>query len=174
ELAASVLKLDAGLLRLLAENSLRPAFRAWAKSLRGLDFDHWLRGQCPVCGGAPLLSEIQGKEGARRLRCGMCGSGWYYPRLRCAFCDNKDHHQLGYITVEGEEAKYSVQTCAVCRNYLKVVVTFDPIPVDMLVVENLATLHLDVIAEKRGYIRPALTADAITQRREDTKSHEAV
>ncbi|MGQ0602018.1 MAG: hypothetical protein ACT4QE_10025, partial [Anaerolineales bacterium] len=42
ELAASVLKLDAGLLRLLAENSLRPAFRAWAKSLRGLDFDHWL------------------------------------------------------------------------------------------------------------------------------------
>ncbi len=154
ERVAAGLRLDAGLLRLLAENSLKPSLRAWSHEMRGkVDVDHWLRGQCPMCGSPPLLSEIQGKEGERRLRCGMCGAGWYYLRLKCAFCGNQDHRTLGTIGVEGEEEKYRVQTCDKCRGYLKIVVTFDPTPVDLLAVEDLATLHLDLIAAERAYVR---------------------
>jgi FdhE protein len=153
ELIAASLKLDAELLRLLAQNSLKPALRVWAQGLQNVGLNDWRRGQCPLCGSPPLLAEIQGKEGERRLRCGSCGASWYYPRLQCArlACGNKNYQQLGYIAVEGEEGKYSLQTCDVCRGYLKVVVTYDPIPVDELPVEDLATLHLDLIAHERGY-----------------------
>jgi FdhE protein len=88
------------------------------------------------------------------LRCGLCGAGWSYPRLQCAFCANTQHQSLGYLSVDGEEEKYRLQTCEVCRGYLKVVVTFDPIPVDLLPLEDLATLHLDLIAVERQYVRP--------------------
>jgi len=146
------LKLDANLVRTLAQNSLKPALRAWAADLKEkVDLAIWRRGSCPVCGSPPTLAEIQGKEGARHLRCGMCGADWGYPRLKCATCTNQNHKSLGYITVEGEEEKYSIQTCQVCHNYLKVIVTFEPTPVDMLAIEDLATLHLDLIANERGY-----------------------
>jgi FdhE protein len=152
ESTARDLKLDADLLRTLAQNSLKPALRAWAQGFKGkIDLDHWRRGQCPICGSPPALAEIQGKEGGRHLRCGMCGANWSYPRLQCAFCHNQDYKSLGYFSVEGEEGKYSVQICEVCRNYIKVIVTFDPTLVDLLPVEDLATLHLDMIATERGY-----------------------
>lgn len=152
ELTAHDHKLDAGMLRMLAQNSLKPALRAWALEFKNrVDLDYWQRGQCPICGNLPILAEIQGKEGARHLRCGVCGADWWYPRLKCAFCANSNHKSLGYITVAGEEEKYSLQTCEVCHNYLKVIVTFDPTAVDLLPVEDLATLHLDLIAAERGY-----------------------
>ncbi|MCI0394807.1 MAG: formate dehydrogenase accessory protein FdhE [Chloroflexi bacterium] len=154
ELAAATLHLDPGLLRVLAQNSLKPALHAWAQGFnRVVDLDHWRRGRCPMCGNPPTLSEIQGKEGERRLRCARCGAGWYYPRLQCPFCHSQDYKTLGYIAVEGEEEKYRLQTCDACRGYLKVVVTYDPIPVELLSVEDLATLHLDWIANERGFAR---------------------
>jgi FdhE protein len=99
------------------------------------------------------LGEIQGKEGGRRLRCAMCGADWPYPRLQCAFCANKEYQTLGYISLEGEDDKYRLQTCDRCHGYLKVVVTFDPTPIDQLAVEDLATLHLDLIAAEREFAR---------------------
>jgi FdhE protein len=104
-----------------------------------------------VCGSSPSLSEIQGKEGARRLRCGLCGAGWRYPHLKCAFCQNGDYKLLSNLTVEGEEEQYRIVACEVCHGYIKVVKTFEPIPVDMLPVHDLATLHLDLIAAEHGY-----------------------
>jgi FdhE protein len=154
ELTARELKLEAELLRTLAQTSLKPSLRAWAAGFKGrADLDEWRRGQCPVCGSPPALAEIQGKEGARHLRCGMCGANWSYPRLKCALCANENYRSLGYLTVEGEEEKYSLQTCEACHHYLKVIVTFEPTPVDLLPVEDLATLHLDLIAAERGYSR---------------------
>ncbi len=112
---------------------------------------------CLVCGSAPALAEIQGKEGGRRLRCGLCAAGWPYPRVKCTFCANTNHLSLGTLSVEGEGEKYRVQTCDVCRGYVKVVVTFDPIPEDMLAVEDLATYHLDLVAAERGYSHAPVT-----------------
>ncbi len=156
------LQIDRDLLRILAEHSLKPSLRMWAQDLqKNIDLDDWRRGQCPLCGSRPLLAEIQGKEGARRLRCGVCGASWYYPRLQCAFCGNDQHRTLGTISVEGEEEKYRAQTCDQCQGYLKIVVTFDPIAIDLLTVEDLATLHLDWIATERGYARARLPVGVV-------------
>jgi len=142
------------LLALLGQNSLKPALRVQAEKLDGgVDLDGWQRMICPVCGCPPLLAEVQGKEGTRRLRCGMCGTGWRYPRLQCAVCGQADDRALGYILVRGEAEKYRVQICDVCSGYIKVITLVAPTPVDMLAVEDLATLHLDSLAAERGYIR---------------------
>lgn len=145
-------QLDFALLSLLVRTSLKPALQVWARDLKGsADFDSWRHGICPLCGSPPLLTEIQGKDGERRLRCGHCGADWAFSRLKCAFCGNRDHRTLGHLTVTGEEEKYRLQTCDECRGYLKVVVTFEPTPVDLLPVEDLATLHLDLIAAEYEY-----------------------
>jgi FdhE protein len=149
------LNLNSNLLRILAQHSLKPALYAWAQNLgRTVELDRWQHGHCPMCGNVPALSEIQGKEGGRRLRCSLCGTGWYYPRLQCAFCGRRGHKSLGYLAVEGDGEKYRVQTCESCGHYIKVVVTFDPILPDLLPVEDLATLHLDFAACERGFTRP--------------------
>jgi FdhE protein len=92
------------------------------------------------------------------LRCGLCAASWPYPRLKCAFCATTHLLHLGYLSVEGQGEKYRAQTCDACRGYLKAVVTFDPIPEDMLAVEDLATLHLDGLATERGFSRAPVTA----------------
>jgi len=46
-----------------------------------------------------------------------------------------------------------VEVCDKCNGYLKVVSSFAPSPPEMLPVEDLATLHLDYIAQERGYAR---------------------
>ncbi|RPI33692.1 MAG: formate dehydrogenase accessory protein FdhE [Chloroflexota bacterium] len=149
-----VQRLEPDVLRTLAELSLAPSLRAWAREAAiHVDLDEWRQEICPMCGSRPMLSEIQGKEGVRRLRCGLCGAGWYYPRLKCAICGNEDYHALGTIYVEGEKEKYRLQTCDACKNYIKVVITFEPNPVELLMVEDLVTLHLDVIAGEQGFSR---------------------
>lgn len=146
-------QLDLPLLAFLAQTSLRPALRAWVAGFKqSVDTDMWGRGCCPMCGSPPLLAEIQGKEGERRLRC-ACGADWAYPRMQCAFCGNRDHKTLGQLTVAGEDEKYRLQTCDRCRGYLKTIVTFEPTPVDLLAVEDLATVHLDLIAGDYDYLR---------------------
>jgi FdhE protein len=151
--------LDVHWLRLLGENSLKPAFCALQAAVsQALDLADWQRGSCPVCGGSPLLAEVQGKEGGRRLRCGLCAAGWPYPRIKCSFCANKQHLSLGTLSLEGEAEKYRAQTCGVCRGYVKVVVTFDSILEDMLAVEDLATFYLDEAAAERGFSRAPVIA----------------
>jgi FdhE protein len=151
--------LDVHWLRLLGENSLKPALRALQAAVsQAGDLADWQQGPCPICGSAPLLAEVQGKEGSRRLRCGLCAASWPYPRLKCAFCAATHPMQLGTLSIQGEAEKYRAQTCDACRGYVKVVVTFDPIPDDLLAVEDLATLHLDQLAVERGYSRAPVTA----------------
>lgn len=158
ELAAVERKLDPGLLRVLARYSLQPAFQRWASDLQeSQEFDQWQHNICPLCGSLPTVSEIRGKEGARFLRCGLCGAGWRYPLLKCAFCQHSNYRQLRSLRVEEEEERY-VQACEDCQGYIKMIKTFDPIPADLLSVYDLATLHLDLIAEAYPYTRGSLTA----------------
>jgi FdhE protein len=49
-----------------------------------------------------------------------------------------------------------VEVCDKCHGYLKVINSFTPTSPEMLTVEDLATLHLDYIAEARGYARRAV------------------
>jgi formate dehydrogenase maturation protein FdhE len=151
---ATAHEVPAALLRLLAQYSLRPSFRGWAEGLKdGVDWSLWERGSCPVCGSDPGLAELQGRERAPHLRCTNCGADWPYPRIKCAFCGNEEPHTLHVYSLSGEEEKRLVQLCDRCKGYIKRVVTFTPTPVEMLQVEDLAALHLDVMAADRGYTR---------------------
>jgi FdhE protein len=112
----------------------------------------WPPGYCPTCGNYPLLGEYLGLDQARVLRCGLCATGWEFPRLCCPLCSNRDHRTLGYFHVEGEEQRYQAATCDECRGYVKMVTTLTAFSEVQLLVTDLATLHLDLAAGDRGYL----------------------
>jgi FdhE protein len=100
------------------------------------------------------LAEFRGLEQNRFLRCGLCAADWQFPRLRCPFCDNQDHRELGFFHVEGEEGRHRAATCESCHGYVKTVSSLDRLSVPDLLVADLATLHLDLAAADRGYFVP--------------------
>jgi FdhE protein len=108
-------------------------------------------GSCPLCGGPPLLAELQGSSGERQLRCAACGTGWRTLVNRCAHCGTTEGKALHYLATEGREEKYRVDLCDRCHGYLKSMTSFAPTPAELLTIEDAATLHLDAAAQERGY-----------------------
>jgi FdhE protein len=143
------------LLLTLIPYSLMPTLQAYANQLKSfVELDVWTRGNCPICGAWPALSELRGADQIRYLRCSLCGGDWAYPLLRCPYCENSDHKRLEYFFIEGEEKKYRVYVCEACKGYVKVFPALDPTPAGLLSLEDLATLHFDMIAADKGYSRP--------------------
>lgn len=139
-LAASVLRL--GLLPALARVSaalgrVRPE-RAWD------------RGDCPHCGSRPILAESRGLEQRIFLRCGLCAADWPGERLRCPSCGETAARALHYSYVEGEQARYRLLRCDACRYHWKIVSTFATLSPPALIVADLATVHLDLLAVPDG------------------------
>lgn len=152
---ADALGLDAGLVVTLLRLTLFPSMAQLATELQPLlDGAAWRHGYCPTCGSWPLLGEFRGLELTRFLRCGLCAGQWEYDRLACPFCDNRIHQDIKHWSVEGEEAKYRAMSCERCRGYVKQISTLAPIPAPQLLVVDLATLHLDLIALERNYSPP--------------------
>jgi FdhE protein len=146
--------MDAGLCRALAQNALKPYLRAWGRRVTPPSAgSFWKRGTCYVCGALPVFGELQGNGQALHLRCGLCGADWEHSRLACVHCGNDDHRSREYLFPEGRHDLAHVEACARCRTYLKIIPAFAPNPVDMLSVEDLATVHLDAAARERGYRR---------------------
>jgi FdhE protein len=153
---ADQLGLDAGLAATVLRLALFPALAQVNAGLAPLrEGSHWDRGYCPVCGSWPLLGEFRGLEQTRFLRCGLCAADWEFDRLRCAFCDTRDHHQLAYFHVEAEEARCRAATCDACHGYVKMVTALSALNPPRLLVVDLATMHLDLAAAERGYAPPA-------------------
>lgn len=119
----------------------------------------WHHGHCPTCGSWPLLGEFRGLEQTRFLRCGLCASEWEFPRLLCPYCGERDHRQLGYFGVEGEESRWRAAVCESCRGYVKMVSSLAALSAPALLVANVATLHLDLAAADRGYMAPPVLAE---------------
>lgn len=153
---AQDLQLEPDLLWTLAQNALKPALRAWCRQLTPLAKGaSWNRGTCFVCGAAATLAELQDNDQAKHLRCGSCGADWAYRRLQCTYCGNEDQKTLGCLYEEEQRDTIRVEACHKCKGYLKVISSFAPTPAEMIPVEDLATLHLDYIAQERGYARAA-------------------
>jgi FdhE protein len=121
----------------------------------------WQGSACPVCGGRPQASVIAEESGEfmagspRSLVCGRCATWWAFRRATCVVCHQEDPRQLdGFL--EDERRWVRVDTCSSCRSYVK---TFDlrqtgardVVPL----VDDVATLALDVWAQQRGYARPS-------------------
>jgi FdhE protein len=114
----------------------------------------WDRGECPVCGGPPLIGEFRGLDQSRFLRCGLCAASWEVSRQWCPACGNRDHESLGFLAKEGEENRYRVATCDACRSGVKMLSTLSALPPLLLLVADAATLHLDLAAADHGYLCP--------------------
>jgi FdhE protein len=150
---AAELGLDGDMLCTLLRFSLFPSLAQLAADVAPLRTATWQQGYCPTCGSWPLLGEHHGLDQTRFLRCGLCATAWAMDRLLCPFCGSRDHQDLGYLHVEGQDQKRAV-TCESCRGYVKVLASLTPIPPLELVVQDLATLHLDMVALERGYAAP--------------------
>lgn len=144
---------DSVLLFTLVRNTLKPALGAWRRQLTPLigNGTRWDKGDCFVCGAPAVLAELQGNDQSKHLRCGLCGADWPFSRIRCARCGNEDHATLGILYRDPGLVEARAEVCERCRRYIKVIVTFEPTPPDLLPVEDLATLYLDGVAIRNGY-----------------------
>lgn len=152
---AAELGVDSEMLRMLLRFGLFPALQRLAAQLAALQaVAPWQHGYCPICGSWPLLGEHRGLDQARFLRCGLCAAEWPVDRLLCPYCGSSNHEDLGYLHVEGADQQRAV-TCERCRGYIKVLASLAAIPPLELMVHDLATIHLDLIAVERGFGAPA-------------------
>ena len=159
---AEKLSLDKDIVLLLATASIRPSLEATASQMKdALEDALWSGLCCPVCGSKQAISELRtlkqnGVEGAttegaeRILHCSFSGSEWHTKRLGCTFCGNTDAVSLRYLYSESEDG-YRIDVCEKCKRYIKTVdcrkISHKFIPT----VEDIATLHLDVVAQEEGY-----------------------
>jgi FdhE protein len=138
------------LVELFLEESLRPSLEIVAQKYADvIACSEWSEGYCPVCGKEPKIGQIRGEEG-RFLFCNQCGFEWHFLRIKCPFCNNEEQQSLAYFTVEGDE-QYRVDVCNECKRYIKIVDFRESKREPNLDVEDIATLHLDILANEEGY-----------------------
>lgn len=134
--------------------AIMPLLHACAAALSDQVPASWQHGHCPVCGAWPTLTEVRGLERARVLRCGRCATGWQTNVLLCPFCAERDHNRLSSLIPEVDNPVQHVEVCASCNAYMKVFTVLQAIPAAELVLEDLATVELDLVAMQRGHARP--------------------
>lgn len=150
----------------LVKNSIKPIYETYAKELKDyVDQEQWWKGYCPICGSEPYIAELKsegGAEGARFLVCSSCGYEWRFNRLKCPFCENDDHEKLRYFYTEKEGKSYRVDVCEKCKRYIKAVDTVE-LGIDFIpLLEDIGTLHLDILAQKEGYTKEGKTSGLTT------------
>lgn len=141
-----------GLVRFLAWTAARRALGPVVEaSSRWSDGERWGRGYCPTCGALPLQAQLASAEAARPrvLACGCCGTRWQFRRIGCPFCGNETPDRLEILKVEGER-DLRIDVCGECRGYVK---TYTGEGDEALFLADWATLHLDVLAARRGLER---------------------
>jgi FdhE protein len=139
------------LVELFIEESLRPALEKVVAAYGAIVAkSEWSEGYCPICGREPKIGEVRDDEGTRYLFCNQCGFEWEYRRIKCPFCGNEEQQTLAYFTIE-EDDRYRVDVCNECKRYIKIVDFRETREKADLDVEDIATLHLDMLANDEGY-----------------------
>ena len=149
--AAAAIGAESSALAFLAYHSLQPSLELCAVQLATyLDTAAvWRKGHCPVCGSRPGLA-VLGAEGRRSLYCPFCRHQWRAPRIFCAHCENTRSGELHYFFSEGEK-DLRVDVCDRCRHYIKSIDQRELARPVYLPLEQIASLHLDIIAADKGY-----------------------
>lgn len=143
---------DEGFVVFTAWSALSRALQPLKEQVAELLEEHlWRRGYCPVCGHLPavghLLRTDKGRE--RELVCGCCQMKWRYQRIGCPYCGNSTQKQLKIIGLD-DEPDLRIDTCDQCKSYLK---TYTGEGNEKIALADWSTLHLDLIAKKRGFKR---------------------
>ncbi len=107
------------------------------------------RGSCQICGSPPIIGELD-SEGRHALHCGLCWHRWPVKRMLCPFCSRAEGPSVEYLYSD-DEPEYRVNLCGGCRRYLKVVDTRKMTRRFYPPLEQVASLHLDMLAAEKGY-----------------------
>jgi FdhE protein len=108
---------------------------------------------CPFCSARPVAGVLRGEgDGAKRwLLCSLCSTEWQFRRVICPNCGEQDKDRLPVYTA-AEFDHVRVEACDRCNTYIKSVdLTRDGRAVP--VVDELATVALNVWAENHGYTK---------------------
>jgi FdhE protein len=124
-----------------------------AAMLEGL---HWEKGYCPLCGSWPSLSFLKDKEGRRFLKCSFCGNEWRFARTVCPFCENRDHETIEHLFAQDRSSE-RIEVCHKCKRYVLSLDLRERAEELVLEVASLGLIHLDILAQQKGFTPGALT-----------------
>lgn len=134
----------------------RAFLQPYGEQLRAQSTLHWngpAPSVCPFCRRKPGLGVLRplGDGGQRSLVCSFCLGEWEFRRIVCPACGEENHSDLPVYTAE-EFKHVRVEACERCRCYIKTV--------DLTkngraqpVVDEIASLPLDLWAQKQGYTK---------------------
>jgi FdhE protein len=108
---------------------------------------------CPFCSARPVAGVLRGEgDGAKRwMLCSLCATEWPYLRVVCPNCGERDKDNLPVYTATDFD-HVRVEACDRCRTYVKSVdLTRNGRAVP--VVDELATVALNIWAEEHGYAK---------------------
>ena len=114
----------------------------------------WVEGYCPVCGSLPSFAEVRGIERNRYFRCGRCGSEWHSRALVCPYCAMSDHDELVALVPEKGGSNAVIDACQRCLGYVKTFTRLQGCSPGAVMLEDLASVDLDVAAIEHGFARP--------------------
>jgi FdhE protein len=114
----------------------------------------WVEPYCPLCGSWPAFAEERGIERSRCYRCGRCGSEWHARPLSCPYCALDDHEALVSLVPEAGHSRGVIEACTRCLGYVKTFTRLQGCPPAHVLLDDLASVDLDVAAFTQGYSRP--------------------
>ena len=123
--------------------------RRWASSISA----SWVEGYCPVCGSWPAFAEVRGIERNRYFRCCRCGGEWHSRALYCPYCAMSDHDELVALVPEKGGANAVIDACQRCLGYVKTFTRLQGCSPGTVMLEDLASVELDVAAIEHGFAR---------------------
>lgn len=129
---------------------LQACHRTWQSGL----VPGWIESYCPICGAWPAFAEVRGIERNRYLRCGRCGAAWQAYGLSCPYCAMTDHNELLSLVPENSALNAVIDACKRCLGYLKAFTKLQGSKPDMVILDDLASVELDIAAAEQGYKRP--------------------
>jgi FdhE protein len=139
-----------GVIALLPVPFLHACNRRWASSVSV----SWVEGYCPVCGSLPAFAEVRGIERNRYFRCGRCGGEWHARALYCPYCAMSDHDELVALVPEKAGSNAVIEGCRRCLGYIKTFTRLQGCSPGAVMIEDLASVDLDVAAIEHGFARP--------------------
>jgi len=135
----------------IATAALIPFYEAYAKALRGKMNQHfWGKEFCPICGRRAFMARLRKEDGLRLLRCSMCRSDWWVQNIKCAFCGIEDNKSLPFFYPEDDKG-HRIDVCNECKRYIKTSNEKELGRGVIPEVEDVATIFLDTVAQKKGY-----------------------
>jgi FdhE protein len=129
---------------------LQACNRRWAPSIA----KSWVEGYCPVCGAWPAFAEVRGVERSRCFRCGRCGGEWQANCLFCPYCGMTNHEELVSLVPKKSGSNSVIDACRRCLGYVKSFTKLQGSPPVKVLLDDLASVELDVAALEQGYKRP--------------------